>query len=88
MGPFLSVVDFRNRNVQLVAEVLGCVEDCQALGLRPEVKLVTRVSTDMAVELVRRDIDDEGAWIITASPGTETALPISTLVKRLNFKQS
>lgn len=86
MGPFLPVVDFRNRNVQSVAEVLGCVEDRQALGLRPEVKLVTRVSADMAVELVRRDIDDEGARIITASPGAETASPISTVVKRLNVK--
>ena len=69
VGPFLPVVDFGNRNVQSVAEILGGVEDRQDLGLRPEVELVPQVATDMAVELVRRDANDEAARIVTACQG-------------------
>ena len=86
MGPFLPVLDLRNRNVQSLAEVSGCSEDFQALGLGPEIQLIAKATTGMAVVLVCHDVDDEGVRIVAASEGTETTSPISTVVKRLNVK--
>ena len=88
MRLFLPTMDFRNLNVELSTEVFSCHEDCQALGFRPEVKLIAVATARMAVILMRDDVDNEGTWIVVAFQWTESTDSITSTVIGLKIKQS